>query len=141
MTFDRKAYMKEYNRKYYLANREALIEYAREYQKQHPRQAKEAKRRYREVHRDNCSEATRNWQKRNAMKVKEINRRYRERNPEKTIAWSKARSVSLSEKCEECGSTENLEHHHPDYSKPLFTITLCRSCHQRKRRLDYVHIS
>jgi len=43
-------------------------------------------------------------------------------------------NIPLGSKCEECGSTENLERHHPDYSKPLETQTLCRACHLKKRK-------
>jgi len=31
--------------------------------------------------------------------------------------------------CEICGTTENIEAHHPDYSKPLEFHSLCRGHH------------
>lgn len=31
--------------------------------------------------------------------------------------------------CEACGATENLERHHPNYSKPDVFEVLCRPCH------------
>ena len=37
-------------------------------------------------------------------------------------------------KCENCGSTASLVRHHPDYSKPLDTVTLCKSCHGKIHR-------
>lgn len=40
------------------------------------------------------------------------------------------RAVSLTgEKCSECGSTDSLERHHPDYSKPEEVLILCKKCH------------
>lgn len=34
--------------------------------------------------------------------------------------------------CEHCGKSDGrLDAHHPDYSKPLAVIFLCRSCHTR----------
>lgn len=37
--------------------------------------------------------------------------------------------IPLAQACVRCGSKENLQHHHPDYSKPFEVITLCRACH------------
>lgn len=41
--------------------------------------------------------------------------------------------VPLKDHCELCGSTDYLERHHPDYTKPLEVKTLCRTCHARQR--------
>jgi len=43
----------------------------------------------------------------------------------------KTKDAPLAPCCSKCGSTENLEHHHPDYSKPLEYVTLCRHCHRK----------
>ena len=37
--------------------------------------------------------------------------------------------MTLNKKCKLCNYTLNLVEHHPDYSKPNETFTLCRSCH------------
>jgi hypothetical protein len=33
--------------------------------------------------------------------------------------------------CAVCGSSENVDRHHPDYDRPMVVIWLCRRCHQR----------
>ncbi len=38
------------------------------------------------------------------------------------------RGLLKPEPCRDCGS-EMAEKHHPDYSRPLFVIWLCRKCH------------
>ena len=35
--------------------------------------------------------------------------------------------------CKECGTTERVQAHHPDYSKPLDIEWLCFSCHREER--------
>jgi hypothetical protein len=55
---------------------------------------------------------------------------YRKRNPEKNRAAVYAfRHVPLKSYCEVCGGTNDLQKHHPDYSRPLEVVTLCIKCH------------
>jgi len=39
-------------------------------------------------------------------------------------------SRKLNAVCSKCGSAKNIERHHPDYSKPLEFVILCRKCHR-----------
>lgn len=56
---------------------------------------------------------------------------WRRRNLEKMRAEVYAfRHVPLKPKCEVCGGTEGRQKHHPDYTKPLLVITLCKKCHR-----------
>lgn len=67
-------------------------------------------------------------------------RRWQLRNPEKARAQNaiaSKRKELLKEECGVCGSTEKLELHHPDYSKPLYVRTLCRKCHVLTRTNRY----
>ena len=42
--------------------------------------------------------------------------------------------VIRAEACWHCGSTERIEGHHVDYSRPLDVVWLCRSCHCKAHR-------
>lgn len=79
-------------------------------------------------------------QKREYHKRPEVKARLREycrKNREIKNAQSKAlyHKVPLKRTCEICGTMENLQRHHPDYSKPLEVVTVCGSCHMR------IHVS
>jgi hypothetical protein len=39
------------------------------------------------------------------------------------------RYTKLKSNCEQCCSTERLERHHSDYTKPLDVTTFCKKCH------------
>ena len=41
------------------------------------------------------------------------------------------RMLPVLDACEFCGSTENLERHHYDYSDPGLFHVLCRKCHRK----------
>lgn len=46
------------------------------------------------------------------------------------IATKAKRNGTIVRKpCEHCGSNENMNMHHEDYSRPLEVIWLCRKCH------------
>jgi len=53
--------------------------------------------------------------------------------PEKYARKIAYDTYGTAERCEECGSTYKVEWHHPDYSKPLKVIPLCKTCHGKKR--------
>jgi len=36
--------------------------------------------------------------------------------------------------CERCGITCTTHGHHPDYSKPLEVVWVCRKCHAKEHR-------
>jgi hypothetical protein len=58
--------------------------------------------------------------------VEKYNSNFRMKN--KVRSLSKIR-VKKGDKCDKCGSKQNLELHHPDYNEPYFVMTLCRTCH------------
>lgn len=44
------------------------------------------------------------------------------------------RGKLIPQPCEVCRTTEEVEKHHEDYSKPLVVRWLCRSCHLAEHR-------
>jgi len=85
-------------------------EYQREWLVKNPNYQRE----WHKIHKEHHNELQRNWRRQNRIK---------------THAQKLAKKIALGSKCEKCGSTENLERHHEDYSKPLEVKTLCRKCH------------
>lgn len=61
------------------------------------------------------------------------NKIWRENNPKKIKAQHIAqyRLGKAKGNCIICGSNKNLVRHHPDYSKPLEVMILCRKCHYK----------
>lgn len=74
-----------------------------------------------------------------AMKIKKAIAISKHRNkfPEKYKSHSKVeyniknKKIEKPESCSICGNKTNLDGHHPDYSKPLEVIWVCRSCHAK----------
>ena len=101
---------------------------------------KEYHRKYRQEHPEIYREATKKWRKNHPEKASEthrkVNNTYRKNHPEIKKAQHLAEyHCLLDSKCLRCGSTENLERHHPDYLEPLWVQTLCISCHSLITRL------
>lgn len=70
------------------------------------------------------------------QKRAEIIHQQKTEQPEKYYARTKAGNALRDgrlrkEPCYFCGSKENLEMHHPDYTKPLRVYWLCRICHRK----------
>jgi hypothetical protein len=102
-------------------------------------------------------ERVREWKRRNRVKVRVQKRRWNRRksgleprltneeyirktfgpkpSKEEEIHRQRVRRTARNEVrtvcCEVCGSTENLERHHEDYSKPSDVKVLCTSCHKK----------
>jgi len=66
----------------------------------------------------------------------EILMKQKENEPDKYKARTRANNALRDghikkEPCYFCGSTNDLEMHHPDYSKPLRIYWLCKTCHRK----------
>lgn len=64
-----------------------------------------------------------------------IGREWREKHPGRAYAHDTAGNAERDGKltkpslCEACGLPKRIEKHHPDYSKPLLVMWLCKPCH------------
>ncbi len=105
----------EYFRQYYKRHAEQKRAYQAEYRKQHAEQLRTKQRAY-----------DRKRQNKRRAYFRQYFRLHRTEQNARSLAYS---HVSLGKSCTRCGSTENLERHHPDYSQPLNIVTLCPQCH------------
>jgi len=78
-------------------------------------------REYYAKNRERTIERVRLWRLANPEKIK----------AEGAVAHAKKMGRLIVEPCETCGSTENVDAHHDDYTKPLDVRWLCKSCHRR----------
>lgn len=77
------------------------------------------------------------WRSINQKKSREQKRRWRKKYPEKIRAVNIANrkiKIPKGEKCTMCKKRLATDKHHPDYSKPLKVIFLCRKCHNGVHR-------
>ena len=71
-----------------------------------------------------------------------VTREWRRQHRDRLAAHNAAARARLEAPalCEDCGVAKRLEKHHPDYSKPLAVVWLCKPCHaiadKMRRRLE-----
>ena len=97
-------------------------------------QHKKAKAKYRENNREKLRlQAIEHHRANRDLRNSQARNRYR-KNPERCLAQLKVRRAVvkglLAKTPCACGSVK-VQGHHPDYSKPLEVIWMCKSCHQK----------
>lgn len=92
-------------------------------------------KRYRERNREKRRAANRASRAAHRDQVLEYQRQRRANEPIKVLAWSAVSRAVRTGKlirpsaCGDCGAESRIEAHHPDYTKPLEVLWLCKACH------------
>jgi len=134
MPYKDKEKQRECDRKRYIANPEKFKKQSREWKAANPEKVREIDRRSRAANREKLKERSRERRIANPEKARESWRKWQAANPEKKRAQRILKQAVKNgeikkQLCANCGN-ENTEAHHPDHSKPLKVIWLCRSCHK-----------
>lgn len=101
----RKGYILHHKKEFYKENKEKILDKVKQYQVK-PKAKQKRKDYYHNVEKSDSEFRMKN-------KVRLLSKTH----------------VKKGDKCEKCGSVQDLQFHHPDYSKPYFVMTLCRTCH------------
>ena len=137
----------------YKKNHEKFLEKAKNWRENNPQKTRDATKKWQK----NNIEKRREYSRKNKEKQKEYHKKYKEKNVEKYNAIvrknmqrdrqrhpekHRARKIlfcalrtgfmTKPEQCSRCLKECKPEGHHPDYSKPLEVIWLCRECHNKE---------
>jgi hypothetical protein len=115
--------------------------YMRLWKKTHPDSGKDAVKKWKQEHPDRCLVHNHRWKSSHPKENKLSKKSWKENNKEKVAANAaifralKDGAITRPEVCELC--EEKCSHgHHPDYSRPLTVVWLCRKCHKKIHRSE-----
>ena len=101
---------------------------------------REYRRKYARTHKEEAIKRVNKWNKENPDKVKVnkknwYNKHFEEIKPKIDARTKAYRKIDINGKnCQICGSNEDLQRHHQDYTKPYEVIIVCRTCHTKIHR-------
>jgi hypothetical protein len=137
----------EYQKAYYLRNREKILKQVKEYYRKNRDKALEQKRAYRKKHAEKYSKYYREYRLKNIEKYRQYNRQYdRKRVKQKRelrrrmvidystkMLWGvKKQPYPINNECQACGSTHRLlNYHHIDDNHTEIGVWICCYCHMR----------
>lgn len=129
---------KQYDKEYYLKNKERIINRCMEYTRNNKDKRNGYEKKHRKDNEDHYKEYRRSWCKLNKERINKSRREWESKNPEKREIYSKKSKIKCKEKwiefvqkykdfkCEQCGYNKcksAIEFHHEDPKSKLFDIT------------------
>ncbi len=135
---DNKEKYKEYQRLYYLKNKEKYPKHSKEYYRKWREKNREKVREYHKKYYLENKEKYQQNQKKNRDKINARKQAYRlskigkekEKTRTKTRHLIEGGKIKKLKYCQKCNSTKNIEIHHKDYTNAYNIIFLCRNCHR-----------
>jgi hypothetical protein len=144
---------KEYNQKYYLKNRQQILEQKKEYAEKNKNKISDYNKKYREKHRETLIEYSKNYYENNKEKCSEYSKSELGRKSSRIRDWKRMGLLcddynKLYEKyintsnCESCNVelTENIKHNTKttrcldhDHETGLFRNVLCNLCNVKRK--------
>jgi hypothetical protein len=146
--FNKKEYMREYNKKYRKKHPNYNRDYKRKYRLEHQEKIKEQDRLFRERHKEDKvgkkrKEQKKKWEKENKEKLNknQLERYHNNLKGEKEKHRARNRAfknieIPKNQICEDCKLNKATTRHHEDYNKPLEVIFLCDNCNQKSERTE-----
>lgn len=116
-----------YMRRWRARHKKSVIQYLRKYKAQDPEKWKEIKRKWNIENREKHNEYNRNYHAIHKAEGKDQARL--------KASYELNKGRLGKQPCQVCGTEDNLEMHHPDYSQPLLVEWLCRPHHIEKRMI------
>lgn len=96
---------------------------------------RESAGRRRELHNEKCREYSAQNKQRRAMSVRASAARYPEKRAARNELYRAILRGDVERKpCAKCATTDRVQGHHHDYSRPLDVVWLCSACHGKEHR-------
>ena len=139
---ENKEEIKQQRKKHYLENKERLKEKARKYAVENPEKISQYQKKHYLENKETRNQYQREYYLKNKDEIDKKHNEYNQNNPEKIKCHVAVREalrtgrIVKPNKCSNpnCNNTNKIESHHPDYSKELEVMWLCRSCHGLLRK-------
>ena len=119
---------------WYSENKQRVRENERKRNRANPKKHAERSKKWRDENPEKWKTYQIKWVKENPEKLREYALKWREKYPEKSTVYHKSRKIKIpiGSLCSECKKELAVDKHHPDYSKPLRVVFLCRKCHRKQ---------